>query len=269
MLNIYGAKIGAKLLLHGQIKPGLKKLVRPVGYWRTVEYQLVLDEGKFQTGDRVLDIGSPKLLSLYIAKAFGAEVFATDIDDYFIPEYRIVRQFENVPPQQLNLTAEDGRKLSFPDNSFNKVFSISTLEHIPGEGDTECVKEMARVLADGGKCLFTVPFSPTSRVEYLDPHQMYWAKHSLSGDDGKVFYQRRYSEQDLFQRLIDPSELRIEKILYVGEKILANSQREFVDFLPVYAQPAASVFSKLLHTKPESSWRTLKKPLLAFVMLSK
>lgn len=269
MLNLYGAKIGVKLIVRGQIKSGLRKLIRPVSYWRTVEYRLLLEESQFQVGERVLDIGSPKLLSVYIARSFGSLVYATDIDDYFVTEYALIREFEKISPQKLEIRVEDGRKLSFPEKSLDKVYSLSTLEHIPGDGDTQAVREIARVLAEGGKCYITVPFSPSSKVEYLEARRMYWAKHSVTAAEGKVFYQRRYSEHDLFKRLIEPSGLTLEKTRYVGEKLMVNSQREFVDFIPVFAQPFASLFSKLLHTKPVSSWQELKKPLLAFVVLRK
>jgi ubiquinone/menaquinone biosynthesis C-methylase UbiE len=269
MLNIYGAKIGAKQVLRGQIKQGLKKLVRPVSYWRTVEYRLVLEEAEFQGGERVLDIGSPKLLSVYISGSFGSIVYATDVDDYFIKEYSLIRQFEKISPEKLELRVEDARNLSFSNQSIDKVYSISTFEHIPEDGDTQAVREIARVLLEGGKCFISVPFSPSSKEEFIEADKMYWAKHSVASAEGKVFYQRRYSEQDLFKRLIEPSGLKLEKVLYVGEKLMVNSQREFVDLIPVFAHPFAPLFSKLLHTKPVSTWQELKKPLLAFVVLKK
>lgn len=91
--------------------------------------------------------GSPKLLSLWVAEKIGAQVVATDIEAYFIEEYELLRQVRHVPPERLRLAVEDGRRLSFEDDTFDRVYSLSVLEHIPYEGDSECVRELARVLA--------------------------------------------------------------------------------------------------------------------------
>ncbi|MCL4248899.1 MAG: hypothetical protein KJ065_12200, partial [Anaerolineae bacterium] len=78
MLYRYGIRVGTSLLLHGKMVLGLKKVIQPVGYWRVPEYRFVLQEANFKTGERVLDIGSPKLLALYLTKFRGVEVYATD-----------------------------------------------------------------------------------------------------------------------------------------------------------------------------------------------
>ena len=75
---------------------------------------------------------------------------------------------EGVPPERLHLAVEDGRRLSFPDDSFDKVYSLSVLEHIPDDGDSACVTEIARVLRPGGECYLTVPFWPQSRTDFVD-----------------------------------------------------------------------------------------------------
>src|SRR5262245_8904806 len=98
VLYVYGVKVGAKLLAHGHLKQSLKYLIIPVGYWRVAEFSLVWDTAAFQKSDRILDIGSPKLLALYLARTLGAQVIATDIEDYFVQEYAILRQLEGSTP---------------------------------------------------------------------------------------------------------------------------------------------------------------------------
>ena len=159
--------------------------------------------------------------------------------------------------------------MSFGDESFDKVFSLSVLEHIPEDGDTACIREIARVLTPGGECYLTVPFWPQSRTDYLDDKAVYWAEHSVASGDGKVFYQRRYSEDDLFERLITPSDLELKELMYVGEKVMTDSDGEFSDRLPLISGPIQPLLSKLLHTPPVDSWRSLKKPLSALVVLRK
>jgi SAM-dependent methyltransferase len=217
----------------------------------------------------VLDVGSPKLLSLYLAKVVGAEVYATDIDDYFVERLETVAEVEGVPPDRLHIRVEDGRQLSLPDQSFDKVYSLSVVEHIPDDGDTACIKEIARVLVPGGECYLTVPFWPESRTDVIADGAVYWTEHSTASGEGQVFYQRRYSEADLYQRLIEPSGLQLKELKYVGEKVMTESDGEFSDRLPLLSGPVQPLLSKLLHTEPTASWRELKKPLCALVVLRK
>lgn len=272
MLSGYGMKLGAKMLLRGRVKRGLRFLVVPVNYWRTVEYKLVLDAANFQADDRVLDIGSPKLLSLYLAKRVGAQVHATDIEDYFVGEYEFLRELEGIPPEKYQVGVADGRELPFEDGEFTKVFAISVVEHIPGAGDSACMREIRRVLAPGGQCLLTVPFAPVGRNEYAGGGDFYWSGSSEVGDEGEsrgVFYQRRYSEQDLRERLIEPSGMKVERLAFVGERLLTRSSREFCEYLPLQLGPIHPLASSLIHTPPVDSWSALKKPLCALVVLRK
>jgi SAM-dependent methyltransferase len=268
MLYTYGIKLGIKLLLGGKLRQSLRYLIIPVSYWRNLEYQLVYNEADFQSNDRILDIGSPKLLSLYLAKKLGAEVFSTDIEDYFVQEYSFLRQAENIPPEKFHIKVEDGRDLSFDDNYFNKIYSISVIEHIPDNGDIECLKEIGRVLSKGGRCVITVPFSPTARVEYKEG-DFYWAKSSTIKENGKVFFQRKYSEEDLFNRLMIPSDLKLKKLKYIGEKVMINSKQECRDVLHPATGPIQPLLSKLFHSKPVDSWKDLRKPLCALIVLEK
>ena len=268
MLYMYGMKLGLKLLFRGKIKQSLRYLIIPVNYWRTKEFQIVWNEIDAQSSDRILDIGSPKLLSLFLAENIGAEVFSTDIEDYFVRDYSFIRQMMNISSGKFHVQVEDGRKLSFTDNYFNKIYSISVIEHIPGNGDAECVKEIGRVLSKGGTCAITVPFSPVSKDEFKEG-DFYWAKSSTSSNDGKVFFQRRYSEEDLHNRLIKPSGLKLKKLQYVGENVMANSKNELDEYLSPFLGPIHPLMSKLFHTEPVDSWKSIKKPLCALIVLEK
>jgi SAM-dependent methyltransferase len=269
----YALKVGAKEFVRGDFNHSIRHLLVPVPYWRLVEFRLVQEAGNFQRTDRVLDIGSPKLLSIYLAKTLGADVYATDIDDYFVPEYSRLRSMEKLPPDKFHVQVEDGCHLTYQDNFFSKVFSVSVLEHIPEDGDAACAKEIGRVLAPGGRCMITVPFSPTSRTIYKKANQIYWVKSDEDGGDKPAFFQRRYSESDLYDRLIRPSGLRLKQLLYVGERGLRHSSKEIFEYIPFYGMVltglAHPVVSRLFHTPPTPHWQDLAKPLCAFVVLEK
>jgi SAM-dependent methyltransferase len=58
----------------------------------------------------------------------------------------------------------DARQLPYPDNSFDKVFSISVMEHL-SNNHLQALTELVRVLKPGGKLLLTMDVnlgSPTS-----------------------------------------------------------------------------------------------------------
>jgi SAM-dependent methyltransferase len=270
MLFTYGMKLGMQSLLRGEgTREALKNIIVPVNYWRTVEYRFVLESLQPHKHDRILDIGSPKLLSVYLADKLQSEVFTTDIEPYFLADYEIFRKVRNIPQDRYHAAAMDGRHLQYGDNYFTKVYSISVLEHIPDHGDTECVREIARVLKPDGLCSITVPFSPTSRVEDKASDSFYWSGSSTNQADGRTFFQRRYSEEDLRSRLIQPSGLRLKELLFVGERIALPNLSEVGRLLHPILGPIHPAFSLLLHSQRTSDWKNLKHPLAALILLVK
>jgi SAM-dependent methyltransferase len=270
-LYLYGVRVGLALARAGRFNRAVRYLIQPVPYWRSLEYRLVWDAARFRSFDRVLDVGSPKLLSLFLAERVGAEVHSTDLEPYFLDEYTYLRRVRHLSPGRFHVETADGRALPYADGAFTKVYAISVVEHIPEAGDGECLREIARVLAPGGSCFLTVPFWPTSRDVYRKPN-FYWAgsvgEAKRQGD--AVFFQRRYSAGDLDRRLIEPSGLQVTRRLYVGERLMVrNRQREFSERLPVVSSPIHPLLSRLVHTRPTERWQELEKPLCAFLQLTK
>ena len=267
MIRGYGLRVGVDLLRSGAVRESLPFLIQPVSYWRHLEYSILCGALAPAGDDLILDIGSPKLLSAYLAEQAGATVWATDIEPYFLATYQAVRRVRRLPPGRLRLAVADGRRLPFATGAFDKAYALSVLEHIPGPGDAECVAEVGRVLRPGGRFVATVPFWPTSRTE--SKSGFYWSQASVGSDAGDFFYQRRYSEADIHRRLVEPSGLRLRRLAYVGERVLVRSQREVVDYLNPLLGPVQPELSRLLHTAPTDDWRSLKKPLCALVTLEK
>jgi ubiquinone/menaquinone biosynthesis C-methylase UbiE len=54
----------------------------------------------------------------------------------------------------------DIAELPFEDERFDRVYSISVLEHMEQGQDEKAMKEMSRVLKPGGRLLVTVDFAP-------------------------------------------------------------------------------------------------------------
>lgn len=103
-----------------------------------------------KTGDKVLDIGcgNGRLLDLFDSKG----VDYTGIDNSAGQIGEAVKRY----PDRIFLKA-DALDLPFPDNSFDKVFSIAVLHEIPSlEFRERFLQEANRVLKPGGLCLLTV-----------------------------------------------------------------------------------------------------------------
>ena len=271
MIYWYGIKVGVRSLLKGKpTREALKSIIVPVNYWRTLEFRLVMDALQPRSGERILDIGSPKLLSLYLADVVGAEVYATDIEDYFLADYRSLREVQGIPEARYKISTADGRALPFPDGHFNKIYSVSVLEHIPDAGDSACVREIARTLAPGGVCVLTVPFAPVARDEFHSSGDFYWAGQSGASDSStNVFFQRRYDEPALHARLVQPSGLRLKSMMYVGETFPLSSGKELAQYLPPATGAVQPFLSKVFLTPPTADWKSLAKPLCAVVVLTK
>jgi SAM-dependent methyltransferase len=269
VLYTYGLKAGLTLARNGSPRGALRKLRVPVSYWRGVEYALVSRWGDFRADQRVLDIGSPKLLSSYLATEVGARVVATDINPYFIADCQLLARAARLPPDRFVAQVEDGRDLSFADDSFDRVYSISVVEHIEDGGDLRCLAEIGRVLKPGGLALITVPFSPRSRDVYRPADYAYWTHRDGADDQEDVFFERRYSEEDLWRRLIEPSALSLKKMQFVGERIAGRADRDIWELIPWALGPVHPVISALLHDGPADSWHEVRHPALAFMALEK
>jgi ubiquinone/menaquinone biosynthesis C-methylase UbiE len=74
-----------------------------------------------------------------------ARVIATDIVDRGFGTERA--------PANVSFRLEDALNLSFPDETFDGVFSVDVIEHVPDDG--RFVREGLRVLRKGGTLFFT------------------------------------------------------------------------------------------------------------------
>src|SRR5262245_48693756 len=154
----FGLEVGLRTLPQQPVL-GAKTLAVPVEYIRCAEARYVLKHLAVEPRHRVLDVGSPKLTSLFLAARLRARVHATDLMDYFFERYRAyARAVIADAPALYSMEVQDARCLSYEDDSFDRVFSISAIEHIPGDGDSAAMGEIARVLKPGGLCCLTVPW---------------------------------------------------------------------------------------------------------------
>lgn len=150
---------------------------------------------------RILDVGSPKLLGLYLGQATRAALTLTDITDLNLAEYRLMwRALQPAALGTVDFSLQDARALHFGPATFDLVYSMSVLEHVEGEaGDTQAVAELQRVLKPGGLLVLSVPFGRT----YVEQTRLGVAGAARrTGDRREYFFQRIYDERAFRSRIL-------------------------------------------------------------------
>lgn len=189
--GLYRTSVGLGLRYlrhHGYLREAVIRVVVPLDPSRYLELPEAMQELAVRPGERVLDLASPKLLAVALARS-GAEVVSVD---QLEPEIDSWRKLTSGEPR-LTLQVADGRALPFEEASFDHASSVSVLEHIPGPGDEEALRELARVTKPGGRVVVTLPFA--------EPYREDWRDAPVYADQGSA------GGLHFFQRWYDPARL--------------------------------------------------------------
>jgi SAM-dependent methyltransferase len=185
-------------------------LVGGPDYSRAVEYPLVSRLLEVDPGQELLDVGAGRRADFARLMAQrGVEVTAIDEREDVGADAR--------PQAGLRVLRADARRLSFDDGSFDRVAAISTVEHIEKD-EPAAMKELARVLAPGGRLVVTVPYNPLKRAELFSRDAVY----GRTGD--RVFFAHIYDDEALEERIVRPTGLRVVERLHLGEPGLRMSR---------------------------------------------
>ena len=209
----FGLKAGLKNLARNGFRLGAKrtlgKITQPINwYTRFPEYYFFdhaisrhLVAPKSSSMPRILDIGSPKMLGLYLARTAEVQVTLTDISPLNIDEYRIIWEGLNRKAKgHAAFQLQDARSLETHDAEFDVVYAMSVIEHIEGaSGDSQAVQEMIRVLKPGGLLVISVPFG----LKYVEQDIIGVSGAVLHTKDRKpYFFQRIYDEEAFRGRIL-------------------------------------------------------------------
>jgi SAM-dependent methyltransferase len=181
-------RLGLRNLLRGhRSREAVIRVLAPIEDARFFELPATVSALDVHPGERVLDLASPKLAAVELARR-GASVVSVDQFEPEVAEWQALTQGVS----GLEVALADGRELPFPDASFDHAYSISVIEHIGDDGDFKALGELARVVRPGGRIVLTFPFGVAAGEDWRDA-PVYGAGGAQSG--GRWFYQRIYDEQ--------------------------------------------------------------------------
>src|SRR5581483_5550014 len=187
-LRLYRTSVGVGLgylARHGYLREAVVRVVVPLDPSRYLELPQTRRELSARPGERVLDLASPKVLAVSLARE-GVEVTSVDL---FPEEIAVWRKLVPAEPN-LRLEVGDGRALPFEDAAFDHAYSVSVLEHIAEPGDEEALRELGRVVRPGGRVVLTLPFAARGHDE-LRAAPLY-GSGERRGE--RYFFQRWYDE---------------------------------------------------------------------------
>ena len=138
---------------------------------RRVEYPWAINNGQLTKNLKILDVGSgPSMFPIYLA-SLGNEVVSMDNDEVLMKHVcpKLARWCET----NVEYSFADATKINFDDNTFDRVFCVSVLEHLEEEYrniknqrdyhkknlDIKAINEMLRVLKPNGLLVMTVDWS--------------------------------------------------------------------------------------------------------------
>lgn len=150
--------------------------IQPNNSIREFEYPWAFAVGKLQPGMQVLEIGGGLAGFQFVLDQFGCQVVNVDpgmdrvgwpCNDESIG--KLNRRF-GTRVKLLNTTMD---KVSLPDNSFDRIFSISVIEHLPIQDAKSAMQCAHRYLKPGGLFILTCdlflnlsPFCSRERNEF-------------------------------------------------------------------------------------------------------
>lgn len=196
----YSVALGTRALPRGALRQAAWRIWMPLDVDRVRELPWVGARIRSSAPRRVLDVASPKLLACWLAEHTTAEVVATDLWEAEIEAWRALVGAANPVGRRfarLRLEAADATRLPYADASFDAAYSASVIEHIPGDGDTRAMAELARVLEPGGTLALTFPYRRVHEDEHVE-HDLYGVPYAGT----PLFFQRHYSAESVEHRLL-------------------------------------------------------------------
>lgn len=197
------------------LKLGFKRFLEGFYYFKWLEYPLVYNNLEVRQGERCLDIGSGNsIFPLFLLNRNDCIVYIIDdqsiiknVIDYYKKAINKIGLIEELEKRFFLNIATKGSEWNLPDEYFDKISCISTIEHIMHEGDSLMMKTISRLLKKGGTAVVSFPFNNMYFIEEDNPENV-------------GYFQRQYNINAIKNRIIDPSHLNIKRAIFFGERYI-------------------------------------------------
>ena len=190
-----GRRLGVRLALRLD-RHGVELLVHPIDSTRYFEFAFAAAAVP-EKARSCLDVSSPRLFSLWLAnrnREVEIDLINPDAGDLDRTRKTVRRLgLSNVRCRPIAVDALDaGRR-------FDAIWSISVVEHIPGDGDTAAVRRLHDALHTGAPLVLTVPVARAFRDEHRENDE-----YGLLAPEaqGRYFFQHVYDERALHDRIV-------------------------------------------------------------------
>jgi len=156
------------------------------------ENSWIIAHSGVKPGDRILDLGGASTAFVFYLASLGCSVKVIDNDWSCCGMVYNTKYVAKKMNWDIEICDRDiSMPIPFTDNSFDRVFSICTLEHLGSSVRRRMMREVARVLKPEGIAGFTIDYDLDRKV--------------LLADKGLRFGYR----QKLFDEIINPSGLSV------------------------------------------------------------
>ncbi len=221
--------IAKQLLVHDIYVNGLKAIIYCYGLSasRYVEYvsALAFLLPEVRKGDTILEVGCGHSILPILWQRLNLEIIALDSNLGALKWQ--MKKSRKITNAFFHVVLADMRYLPFKNESILGASCISTIEHIPGEGDIEAAFEIGRILKDNGIGIISFPlslkgksYSKTQWTTGIPPALQSFFKHCLpkilikfNVDRTGFYFERLFSLRDARKRIIAPSGCLAEEYL--------------------------------------------------------
>lgn len=175
---------------------------------RAIEYTWALRNIEIENG-KILDVGCKGTLFPVLLAGIGFEVWGIDMSD--------IGRYKSRHPN-FRFVKGDVATAPLPENYFDVITIISTIEHIglEDDGDIECMKRLRSLLSDKGKIILTTPYGSPALFE----RSRIYDRERLA----RIFEGLRVKRMDFFKELeegkwLPAEEAEVSGIKHTSEKV--------------------------------------------------
>jgi 2-polyprenyl-3-methyl-5-hydroxy-6-metoxy-1,4-benzoquinol methylase len=153
---------------------------KSIGAGDQISFHYVLASRALKPTDRVLDVASGKGFGGNMMAQVAASVTCADLDQSKLDEGRTL-----FPRENLFFSCQDATATHFPDDCFDVVVSMETIEHM--DDVDRYLRELSRVLKPGGRAILSTPQNSIGHIPLTPAHVHEFRLDELRADCTRHF----------------------------------------------------------------------------------